>query len=339
MRRGGTGRRWSAWTAAVLAAGLVLSGCSKSDDKKDPKSDKSDTGGAAGTASAGQSAGGSPAPGKTDANAAQATWTALIDAMAGQKVFEFHTVQTAAGKVEAEVAVQDELWTWFDAGSKTIFTDRSTVTKPGANASRRTCVNNVQWSYLPGLQKWNQTKLPCSADQFKGGEDVGDGILVPGLTPEQGKAFTAALTTVPGWLTPSAVSTVNQGGKDYLRLTVDLKPQQSRAGTAENTGFLLDAVRKANPDALKSPYLIENYQRASGSPVQAVFWLDPTTKLPAYSELATTVVDKGAATGATRQRRTEYAFGSAQPKPDFSALTTVPPLKWPDMGTKPPAAA
>ncbi|MYW06188.1 hypothetical protein [Streptomyces sp. SID3343] len=335
MRRGGTGRRWSAWTAAALAAGLVVSGCSKSDDDKDTKSDQ---GGAAGTASAGQSGGGSPAPGKPDPNSAQATWTALIDAMAAQKVFEFHTVQTAAGKVDAETAVQDELWSWFDAGNKTIFTDRSTITKPGGNASRRTCVDNFQWSYLPAVQKWNKTIQSCSTAQFQGGENVGDGILVPGLTPEQGKAFGTAVAALPGWLTPSAVSTVEQGGKNYLKLTVDLKPQQSGPGKTENTRYLFDAVRAANPDALRSPYLVENNERASGSPVQAVFWLDPATKLPVYSELATTVVDKGVPTGATRQRRTEYVFGSAQPKPDFSAPTAVPPLKWPDMGTKPPAA-
>ncbi|WP_439674525.1 hypothetical protein [Embleya sp. MST-111070] len=331
MRHGGVGRRWSAWAAAGLTAAVVLTGCSS-----DSGGGKDDKGGDKAGGTGGPSAG-APAPGGAGDKDPRAVWAALVAATTTQQVVEYHGVRTAAGDTAKEATVKEELWSWYDAGAGSAFTDRAYQVAADAPIKRSQCEAGREWSYNNALKQWSDTKRTCVVDMAHEGKYVGDGILPTGLTAEQAKTFAAQLEATPGWLTPSAVEPAQQGGKSWLRLTVDLKPQQN-GGAAANTDLLLRAFRATIPDFTKGPYQIENFGQQSGSPVRAVFWLDPATHLPAYSEVSTTVVDKGVATGATRHLRTEYVFGGAAPKPDRATLVPAPAPSWPDQGTKPPQA-
>ncbi|WP_406288062.1 hypothetical protein [Embleya sp. NBC_00896] len=333
MRHGGMGRRWSRWTAAGLTAAVLLTGCSSDSDDKDDKGKKDPA-----ASTAGSTGGNSGAPGGKGDKDPQAVWAALVTAATTQKVVEYHGVRTATGETSKEPSVKDELWSWYDAAGKAAFTEHSAQPTATAKPRRISCDAGKEWSYNNQLAKWSDTQRPCVVDMAREGMFVGDGLLPPGLSPEQAKRFADAIAAVPGWITPAAVEPAQQGGKSYLRLTVDLKAQQSQGGSAENTGYLVHAIRTANPDYTKSPYLVENLSKQSASPVRAVFWLDPTTHLPAYSELSTTVVDKGVPTGAVRLLRTEYIFGGPAPKADRTQLVPPPAPTWPEQGTKPPQA-
>ncbi|MGC0422985.1 hypothetical protein [Embleya sp. AB8] len=334
MRHGGMGRRWSTWTAAGLAAAVVLTGCSSDSGDKGGKNDKGAQDTTAG-GTAGPSGGAAPG-GKNDKDP-KSVWAALLAATTTQQVVEYHSVRTATGDTAKESTVKDEFRTWYDAGAKTAYTDRGYQVATDAPVKRSSCEAGKEWSYNNTLAKWSDTQRPCVVDMAHEGKFVGDGILPTGLTADQAKMFAGQLEAVPGWLTPSAVESAQQNGKSYLRLTVDLKPQAA-AGSAVNTDLLLNAFRATIPDFTKGPYRIENFGEQSGSPVRAVFWLDPATHLPAYSEVSTAVVDKGAPTGAVRHLRTEYLFGAPAPKSDRTALVPLPAPSWPDQGTKPPQA-
>ncbi|MFI1384607.1 hypothetical protein [Embleya sp. NPDC020886] len=330
MRHGGMGRRWSTWTAAGLTAAVVLTGCSSdSGDKNDKGGQDKKAGGT------GAPTGGAAPAGKGDRDP-KSVWAALLAATTTQQVVEYRGVRTATGDTGKEQTVREDLWSWYDAAGKTAFTDRAYQVAANAPIKRSSCEAGKEWSYNNALKQWTDTKRPCVVDMAREGKYVGDGILPTGLTAEQAKTFAAQLEATPGWLTPSAVEPAQQKGKSYLRLTVDLKPQPSGAGSSVNTDLLLKAFRATIPDFTKGPYQIENFGQQSGSPVRAVFWIDPATHLPAYSEVSTTVVDKGAATGAFRQLRTEYVFGGPAPKPDHGTLVPAPAPTWPEQGTKPP---
>lgn len=159
---------------------------------------------------------------------------------------------------------------------------------------------------------------------------VSDGVLTAGLTVDEAKAFVGAIRTdYPDYMDAGELSLVEHDGRQYVRMPFVLR---TRDGDGNDDGlqrfiwsFRAIGVRWS------SHVLIPGLGRPYGSQVEAVYYLDPGTRLPAYSEslVYDPVEDPGAELG--RLVRVEYLWDGLVPhvKPVNGDAGKPEPPSWP----------
>ncbi|SDM39068.1 hypothetical protein [Allokutzneria albata] len=155
---------------------------------------------------------------------------------------------------------------------------------------------------------------------------VGNGMLPGGLTPEQAQAFLGYLRTVQGFLDPGKPTWVERQGKQYVRLPVVFRTVQTSIGRAGTQNFIW-AFQKTK---LSFDGHVYTAGGSGDAQVEAVFYLDPTTLLPGYSESIVYDTQNDPSGSKGQVRRVEYVWDGTLPAPDPETMSRQPaPLTWP----------
>ena len=173
---------------------------------------------------------------------------------------------------------------------------------------------------------------PC--EKVKGvdlGAKVGDGLIPGGMNETQAQAFLAYLHKAEGFLNPGKPTVVPREGKQYVRFPVVFSALQTDVGQA-GTQIFTWAFRQTKLSFDDHPYTAMGLNTGQ---TEAVYYLDPKTLLPAYSEQL--IYDpKGDPTAAEgTARRVEYLWDGKLPTPDASQLGKPKGPSWPSERLKP----
>jgi hypothetical protein len=116
---------------------------------------------------------------------------------------------------------------------------------------------------------------------------LGDCVIPGGLTADQAGKFIQYLRAQPGLVTVDGLALLDHQGKQYLHFTVNLNPVTgpNSAGVYLGTSWLTFAFRETGLDFRTHPYQTRG---TGGAGLHMEYYIDPTTKLPAYSEIKTT---------------------------------------------------
>jgi hypothetical protein len=110
-----------------------------------------------------------------------------------------------------------------------------------------------------------------------------DGVLTAGLTPDEATAFLGSIhTDYPDYLGVGKLSLVERDGRQYVRMPFVLRALD-RNGYQDGMQRLIWAFRAIGA-RWKSHVLTPGLASAPSNQVEAVYYLDPKTRLPAYSE-------------------------------------------------------
>jgi hypothetical protein len=158
---------------------------------------------------------------------------------------------------------------------------------------------------------------------------VSDGILTAGLTPEEAKAFIGAMhSEYPGFLDPGPLTLAEHDGRQYIRM-----PVVFRALDLDGDRFGMQlftwSFREIGP-RWRTHILVPGTAGAMVSQVEAVYYIDPASRLPAYTEslIYEPEDDPTASTGSVE--RVEYIWDDTVPHPEPAPGTPKPqPPMWP----------
>ncbi len=158
---------------------------------------------------------------------------------------------------------------------------------------------------------------------------VSDGILTAGLTPEEATAFIGAMhREYPGFLAPGRLGLVDHDGRQYIRLPVIFQ-RQDFDGHRYGMQLFIWSFREIGP-RWNQHVLLPGTAGAMVSQVEAVYFVDPATRLPAYTEslIYEPDLDPTASTGSVE--RVEYIWDDTVPHPEPVPGTPSPrPPSWP----------
>lgn len=159
--------------------------------------------------------------------------------------------------------------------------------------------------------------------QDKRGDTFNDGVNTGGLTADQAQQFVGTLRAQEGLVQVKTVDLVQRNNRSYLHFAVDVVPAYGPNGTLKfGGGWLMMAFRKTGLDPIAQPY---GYTAAEGHGFAYEYYVDPTAKLPVYSELY--LHDREGKPVRDYAYKTLYEFGTAT----FDATTrNMAPLslKW-----------
>jgi hypothetical protein len=160
---------------------------------------------------------------------------------------------------------------------------------------------------------------------------VGDGVLTAGLTPQEADIFVRAMREqYPGFLQVGEPSLVERDDAQYVRLPVVFAAVGLGGGGELGVGIFNYAFRDIGP-RYETHVLSPGTAGASVDQVEAVYYLDPKTRLPAYSEVLIydPAGDPAATTGSIT--RTEYLWDGEVPRYEPTPATppAPPPPSWP----------
>ena len=160
---------------------------------------------------------------------------------------------------------------------------------------------------------------------------VSAGVLTAGLTPDEADVFLRAMRQEhPGFLQPGPLALAEHEGRQYVRLPVVFKALD--VGDGKRYGMqLFNYAFRAIGERAKTHALLPGTSGASVSQVEAVFYLDPATRLPAYAEMLIyePVDDPTASTGSVE--RIEYLWDGTVPRFAPDPQTPLEPTgpSWP----------
>ncbi|MCP3798559.1 hypothetical protein NLX83_04735 [Allokutzneria sp. A3M-2-11 16] len=173
---------------------------------------------------------------------------------------------------------------------------------------------------------------PC--DPIKGvemGGKIGNGLFPGGMNETQAQAFLAYLHKSEGFLNPGKPTVVPREGKQYVRFPVVFSVVETSSGRAGSQIFIW-AFQQTKLSFDDHPYYPMG--NSSGT-TEMVFYLDPKTLLPAYSEQLS-YEPKYDPTGAEGSaRRVEYLWDGKLPVPETSQLGKPKGPSWPSERLKP----
>jgi hypothetical protein len=160
---------------------------------------------------------------------------------------------------------------------------------------------------------------------------VSAGVLTAGLTPDEADVFVRAMRQDhPGFLQPGPLALTEHDGRQYVRLPVVFKALDVGGGARYGMQLFSYAFRAIGERA-QTHALLPGTSGASVSQIEAVFYLDPATRLPAYAEILVyePVDDPTASTGSVS--RIEYVWDGAVPRFEPGPPTPVEPTgpSWP----------
>jgi hypothetical protein len=168
---------------------------------------------------------------------------------------------------------------------------------------------------------------------------VNAGVLTSGLTMDESRAYVDALRRdYPGFLVPGELGLAEHDGEQYLRMPVVYQALDLGGSTPYGMAIFSSAFDEIGPRA-GTHVLLPGTAGAWVSQVEAVYYLDPTSRLPAYAEvLIYEPADDPTATGGD-VHRIEYVWDGKLPHPDpATASETPPPPSWPAERFRPSAA-
>jgi hypothetical protein len=201
------------------------------------------------------------------------------------------------------------------------------------------CSEGIEYSWDSFDEVWNPGS-PCeittgggmlqSQNSLALTGTVSDGVLTSGLSRPEAEAWVNAMRAdYPGYLRPGEPRLVDHAGAQYVRLPVVLPAVDADTGKKYGMAVLNWAFRDIGPRH-ETHVLRPATAGAMISQVEAVFYLDPTTRLPAYSEVLIyePTVDPQATEGTLT--RTEFLWDGAVPHIDpATAAPTPTPPSWP----------
>lgn len=159
---------------------------------------------------------------------------------------------------------------------------------------------------------------------------VVDGVFTAGLTGREANAFLRELRReYPDCLRAGEPSLVEHDGKTYVRLPVTVG-LVDLGGTGYGLQLLMWSFRAIGAD-WQSHALLPGSSAAMVSQVEAVYYLDPETLLPAYTESLVYEPETDPTAVGGKVFRVEYLWDGTvpQPRPAPGAPLQPPPLSWP----------
>ncbi|MFC4008046.1 hypothetical protein ACFOY2_12500 [Nonomuraea purpurea] len=210
----------------------------------------------------------------------------------------------------------------FDYGTKDVRLEKTEVIV----ADGKTWTAGATWC-IDGSKDWSwnryrgwtlRSSLQCPSLPSQAW--LNDGLGVGGLTEKQADTFVGELAGIEGLITAGRMSNVKRDGKSYVRLEIQVKPQQlGGGGMPVGAGLYLDAFKYTELDAITHPY---GLLAGGRSAMDIVRYIDPETRLPVYSE----TLETGEGTWA--MHRVEYEFGSPVGKSVRPTKPSIAQLAW-----------
>jgi hypothetical protein len=159
---------------------------------------------------------------------------------------------------------------------------------------------------------------------------VSEGVLTAGLTVDEARAYVGSLREdYPGYLDVGELSLVEHDGRQYVRMPVVFRALD---GNGEQYGMsvLIWAFRAIGP-RWETHVLTPGSGQTGVSQVEAVYYLDPKTRLPAYSESLLYYPPEDPAALEGDVSRIEYLWDGVVPRetPGAGFPVEPPPLSWP----------
>lgn len=222
--------------------------------------------------------------------------------------------------------------TGFDYGTKKIM---QAVEVPGSGPNdwmRYRCYDGKEYVLTPTSSRgWREKDgddvgFYCKLDRES--SDLNDGVNTGGLTSEQADTMIGYLRGHEGLITVDKLALTEHKGKQYLQFDVTLHPTfMKKDSIYMGNQWWMWAFKETKLDPATHPY---GYVGAGGNGTKLTYFVDPATKLPAYSELLTTPIldSEGKEKAGSRYflSKTQYTFGSL---PDVKTTSGQDPkLDW-----------
>ena len=178
--------------------------------------------------------------------------------------------------------------TGFDYRSKQLAYEDSTVYSGTGDSEFDRCSNGSLYFYASLFPEdgWKQQTGPAANDDCLPSDNlyINDQLNTGGLTAAQAQKFVDALRGFQGLITVNKLSLAPVQGKTYLRFDVTIH-QLNDGSTSGGVLFFAKAFGATGLDSTKWPY---NLGAALVSGVHMAYFVDPSTQLPAYSQIAYT---------------------------------------------------
>jgi len=189
------------------------------------------------------------------------------------------------------------------------------------------CINGTDYDYSTDAPSvgWQQSPTGNGDCQVANTDTtINDGLNTGGLTTAQAQKYVDELRNMQNLITVTDANLVSVQGKNYIRFDVTVNTNTSCSETYSAMGCFNQAY---NTLGLPSSWPFDNASSiASGA--SFAYYVDPTTQLPVYTQIAYTPVS-GSSNNWTNQQ-IEYSFGTL---PTFSIAnsTNVIPITitWP----------
>lgn len=153
-------------------------------------------------------------------------------------------------------------------------------------------------------------------------EKLNDGLNTGGLTSKQADVFVQTLRDTPGLIDVTALKLVEHKGKQYLHFSVDLNAVK---GPSEQitigAGWLMLALRDTGIDVGESH--LYAYVGELTSPIHFEYYVDPSAKLPAYTEITPYYRDGKGGYTQPSVFKVQYEFGTSTFNADPSNMEPV----------------
>jgi hypothetical protein len=175
----------------------------------------------------------------------------------------------------------------FDYSSKKIVQAQEEDTRGLPARDHRRCYDGKEfYMSFSGTQGWRDTtssKTLC--DVSKADAAINDGINTGGLTAAQADTFIADIRKQSGLFTVKNLQLTEKNDKKYLHFTIALRPVASGKYDYMGNQWLMWAFKTTGLDPAAYPY---GYVGAGGEGMDIEYYVDPTSKLPVYTEISTT---------------------------------------------------
>lgn len=171
---------------------------------------------------------------------------------------------------------------------------------------RTRCHDGVQDDYLGSSKVWERSSDASSCTKDDLYNEATDGFNAGGLTADQAETFVSYLRSHAGLLNVKNLQLADHQGKQYLHFTVTLN-QIKVKNTHFAAQWLMFAFKQTGLDPAEHPY---SYVGSGGEGFTLEYYVDPTTGLPAYSEL-TALASSGDGSGSVTgdyHYRMQYDF-------------------------------
>ncbi len=194
------------------------------------------------------------------------------------------------------------------------------------------CMGSQEYYYLSSFADHGWQKSDDSSDctvKLLPLEGLNDGLNAGGLTSAQAQTFVRSLRAEVGLVAVKGLKLVTRQGRPLLRFDVTVKPIKTGWGYLSLQNFMW-AFKDTGADPATLPY---SYLGSGGDGLHLSHYVDPSTQLPVYAQIATTppLDDQGkpeAGEPSYDYYHVEYAFGGNLPTVN---ITDTAPLKllWP----------
>ncbi|WP_158888266.1 hypothetical protein [Amycolatopsis anabasis] len=163
-------------------------------------------------------------------------------------------------------------------------------------------------------------------------KNVGNGLVPSGLTEQQADAFLGKMRgDYAGFLNAGKPALADHDGKQYVRLPVVFRSLEI-GGSRYGAQIFIFGFRATGLGWEQHPFTVIG---STEDQVEGVLYVDPKTRLPAYSELLCYDPKDDPAGGDGQIRRVEYFWDREPPRFDQASVEPPPLPSWPAEKLKP----